>query len=40
MHPHEVEFRIRNLLMESNYKIAESILIELKNSNTIIVKVI
>ena len=40
MHPHEVEFRIRNLLMECNYKMAESILIELKNSNTIIVKVI
>ena len=31
MHPHEVEFQIRNLSMASNYKMAESILIELKN---------
>ncbi len=31
MHPHEVEFQIRNLSMAGNYKRAESILIELKN---------
>ena len=31
MYPHEVEFQIRNLSTASNYKRAESILIELKN---------
>ena len=31
MHPHEVEFQIRNLSTAGNYKRAESILIELKN---------
>lgn len=30
MHPHEVEFQIRNLVQASNYRYAESILIELK----------
>ncbi len=31
MHPHEVEFQIRNLVQAGNYKRAESILIGLKN---------
>jgi|GEM_PF-5819772 len=31
MHPHEVEFKIRNLSTVSNYRGAERILIELKN---------
>ncbi len=31
MHPHEVEFQIRNLVRASNYRGAETILIELKN---------
>lgn len=33
MHPHEVEFQIRNLVRANNYRNAESILIELKNYN-------
>ena len=31
MHPHELEFKIRNLSMVNNYRAAERILIELKN---------
>ena len=31
MHPHELEFKIRNLSMVHNYRAAERILIELKN---------
>ncbi len=31
MHPHEVEFKIRDLFAANNFKRAESILIEFKN---------